>query len=284
MATSVTIADSGEQCPECNGRIDTDDTERVCVECGLVVDSSPVDHGPDWSRSDGDESNQRAYPVNDNLNGGGLGSEMGFHHERDTDDNRRKTWHDRAKTDTKKERNRQYANGEIQRIAEALGLPGSMIDQAKALFKQAHGHENVTVHNLDRMAAVSIYAVARMHQRGITPREVADVARGMEARLMTRKYNRVSNTLGIGAPPPRPQQRARVIASRLEDVDREQTRRVVARLDELPEREQHRGSPTTLAAALLWDETEKTQKRIAEAAGCSPNGIRKRNRMLDEGE
>ncbi|MFC3477662.1 TFIIB-type zinc ribbon-containing protein [Halobacterium litoreum] len=35
-------------CPECEGVVRRQNTERVCADCGLVVDEDRIDRGPEW--------------------------------------------------------------------------------------------------------------------------------------------------------------------------------------------------------------------------------------------
>ena len=39
---------SANPCPECGGHVITNSVETVCEDCGLVLESQPIDHGPEW--------------------------------------------------------------------------------------------------------------------------------------------------------------------------------------------------------------------------------------------
>ncbi|MFB6110491.1 MAG: TFIIB-type zinc ribbon-containing protein, partial [Halodesulfurarchaeum sp.] len=49
-------------CPECGGRLDTDEErgETVCSECGLVVEEDEIDRGPEWRAFDAAEKDQKS--------------------------------------------------------------------------------------------------------------------------------------------------------------------------------------------------------------------------------
>ena len=34
-------------CPECGGHVIINSVETVCEDCGLVLESQPIDHGPE---------------------------------------------------------------------------------------------------------------------------------------------------------------------------------------------------------------------------------------------
>lgn len=274
MSTSSTP--SRDACPECDGPINRSPTEHVCTECGVVVTDTPIDHGPDWGRTEAHEPDEkRAKAPNRNLHDRGLGSEMGHASERDKDDQRRVRWNHQAKV-SKKDRGRGYATTEIQRMASAFELGDGLTKQAKTLFRQLHERDGAVGRDLDMLAAVSIYATLRIHQRGVTPAEVCEVARGPESRTLARRYTAVCRELGLQAPPPSPEQRVRVVASKCGCTDTA-INRAVERVRSLPDADRYSGSPSTLAAAILWDvDSSLTQREVADAAGVTPAGLRNR--------
>ncbi|WP_282568430.1 TFIIB-type zinc ribbon-containing protein, partial [Halorhabdus amylolytica] len=54
--------DEHEQCPECGGKLSTDEErgETVCSECGLVVEEDEIDPGPEWRAFDAKEKDQKS--------------------------------------------------------------------------------------------------------------------------------------------------------------------------------------------------------------------------------
>jgi len=72
-----------EVCPECSGRIapDASPGETVCTDCGLVVDESAVDRGPEWRAFDAGECNSKSRvgaPTTKLLHDEGLSSVIGW--------------------------------------------------------------------------------------------------------------------------------------------------------------------------------------------------------------
>lgn len=276
MATSNKAVATEVSCPECNGRLQTDAAESVCQSCGLVAESDRMDHGPEWRSFEGGERDpRRAKPANRDLQDRGLGSQVGNYYERDGKHSRFDRLHRQAKTDTKHDRNRGYATGEIHRIGHALELGGSLTKQAKRLFRQLHDKGVCIGRDLDTIAATCVYTTCRIHQRGLTPAEVAEVSRTDETPI-SRRHKWACNELGLAVPPPDPRQRVRVVASEF-GVRQAGVRGVLDRIDAMDEAEVYRGSPSVLAAALLYDsELGLTQRELGEVAGCTATAIRHR--------
>lgn len=277
MATSVPT--HSRRCPECNGRVEQHATEHVCDDCGLVVTDSPIDHGPDYRvYNSGDRAKIHDKPGNRNHSDRGLGSEMGHDHERDDDEKRKARWHQQAKT-TWTDRRRGYATGEIQRIAEALELGDALTTQAKTLFRQYHDQETATGQCLDTLAAACVYTICRVNQRGVAPEEVADHSRGASERDVSRTHTAVCRALGVEVPPPSPEQRLSVVAAAC-GLTHDERQRAQSMLAEIDDSAKYSGSPSTLAAAIVWTVSDVTQERAAEAAGVTATGARKRWRRI----
>src|SRR6056297_528906 len=72
-----------QQCPECDGRVVTDDehAETVCTECGLVVAEDEIDRGPEWRAFDSTERDEKARvgaPTTKLMHDKGLSSQIGW--------------------------------------------------------------------------------------------------------------------------------------------------------------------------------------------------------------
>src|SRR6056297_2694446 len=68
-----------DECPECGGRTRVDAAERVCIDCGLVVDADRIDHGPAWRSFDDDDANPKrtGAPLTSSRHDRGLSTEIG---------------------------------------------------------------------------------------------------------------------------------------------------------------------------------------------------------------
>lgn len=288
MATSQPTAE--QQCPECDRRGREDGTDVVCPDCGVILDTDPVEHGErEWRAFDAAERASRARtgpPTDRSLATRGLGSSIGYRDGRTGDglNHRQETINDHASSGSKVARNRSYATTEIQRIASALDFPDSLAEQAKHLFRQVHDAGDVQGNDLDTHAATCLYTVARVNQTGRTPDEVAAVAR-TDAKSIARRHTRLCDAFGVECPPPDPRQRVRVVASGLDFPD-SVTDAALDRLDAADDAQVYRGSPSTVAAAVLYLASPDyvTQAEVADAAGCTPVSLRSRAEDVEVGD
>ena len=275
-ARSIDTETESNTCPECGGRPRPDGHETTCADCGLVLETNAVDHGPEWRSFDAD-TRQRAEPTNPTRQGKGLGSDIGTYAERHRDPTlaRQSRHHYRAKTENKRARNHRYAAGEVERIAAALDVDYTTAAQAKRLLRSLREARDLFGYDLDVLAATCLYTALRVNQRGVTPSEVAAVARA-DATAIRRRHTWLADELGVPVPPPSVESRIRTVAGAL-DVPTRAVESAVGELAGLDAADVAAGSPSTLAAGLLWRASALvTQADAAEAAGVTPAGVRKR--------
>lgn len=262
------------RCPRCLGTdIDHSPRETWCRSCGYVLDETPIDHGPEWrSFEDSDENPERAMPGNRNRADRGLGSERRSD-SAEWSDSRQEILHSRVSRGSRKDRNRDWVTQEIRRMASALSLPEFVTERASWLFRRLH-EETLEGRNLDVVGAACLYAACRENGMGRTPAEIATVAR-CDERPIRRRVWWAADELGLELPPPDVRQRIRVIGSKLPN-DAQAVQQAVSRLDDMDGGQVAQGSPSTLAAWLLWESGPWNQERVAQAAGVTPSGLRKR--------
>ena len=284
MATSDRQQADVATCPECSTRARPEGDELLCPSCGLVLESDRIDHGREWRDQydpNAEHNGKRTKASNRVLQDRGLGSEISTDGGGDNADWQRKRKRNRWARADKKDRGRGYTTTEIHRITSALDLPGDWGEHAKRLFATVHEDVDLGGHySLDAFAAAAVYAVCRVQQRGLTPADVAAVARCDPDRLR-RTYGYLQRETSLQAPPPDAAQRLRVVA-RDADVPETARERALTALEHVPEATVASGSPSTLAAALLWQASEQTQAALADAAGITPNGLRKRWQRVSE--
>lgn len=280
MAPVQTRNPKSSTCPRCFGTVETTRTEVVCSECGLVVDADPINH--DTVRQFADRPDRRRVaPTDANRGDAGLGSEMGTLKDREGADHRRATWHDRIQRGDHKDRNRNYATSEIERIGVAVGLPRPVIDAGTWLFRRVH-RESLEGHDLDAWTAGCLYVACRRDGMGRVPGEIAPAARCSE-RQIERAYYRIIRRLEVEVPPPNVAQRVRVVGAKL-PVDSQAVVRAVSRLEALDDQRVASGGVSTAAAYVLYDVTDCTQREVADAAGCTPAALRNRRDQLSSAE
>ncbi|MGM0389848.1 MAG: transcription initiation factor IIB [Natrinema limicola] len=295
------VSDERERCPECGGRLVSDDehAETVCTECGLVVEEDEIDRGPEWRAFDAaekDEKSRVGAPTTNMMHDKGLSTNIGW---QDKDAygralssrqrqkmQRLRTWNERFRTRDSKERNLKQALGEIDRMASALGLPENVRETASVIYRRALEEDLLPGRSIEGVATASLYAAAR--QAG-TPRsldEISAVSR-VEKMELTRTYRYIIRELGLEVKPADPEHYVPRFVSDLDLSD--ETERMARELLESARQEGvHSGkSPVGLAAAsvyaaaLLTNE-KVTQNEVSEVASISEVTIRNRYKELLE--
>ncbi len=272
-------------CPECQGTVREQDTERVCVDCGLVVDEDRIDRGPEW-RTFGDDSERNpertGAPLTRSRHDRGLSTEIG-RSTRLKGRKRRKfarlrRQHRRATISSKAERNQVYGFTEIRRLVSTLGLPRSVRDQACALFDSAQSEDLLRGRTIEGFAAAGVYAVCRTNGVSRTLGEVAAAARADENEL-TAAYDAMNTELGLPTGPIDPRDYLPRYADTL-DLPSDVEHRARAFVDDLEAAGAVSGrNPSGVAAACLYTaaaDTEHavTQAEAAEIADVTPVTLR----------
>jgi transcription initiation factor TFIIB len=290
-------------CPECDGRLAHDHKhgETACVECGFIVDTEEIDHGPEWRAHTADERDQRSRvgsPTTKMLHDEGVSSEIDWRNQdaygnslsnrQRKKTNRLRKWHTRSQTTSPQERNLKHALGEIERMASALGLPQSSRETASVIYRRALDEDLLRGRSIEGMSTAAVYAAAR--QAGI-PRsldEVAAVSR-IEQLPITRTYRHLTRELGLEIAPADPLDYIPRLASEL-DLSEEATQRSRDLLTAVIETEESYLSgkhPVGLAAAAVYagallTNEKVTQEAVGEVADVAMFTIHKRYKDLVE--
>ena len=290
-------------CPECSGRLITDDArgETVCDDCGLVVDADEIDRGPEWRAFDSKEKDEKSRvgaPTTNMMHDKGLSTNIDW---RDKDaygnslDSRQRQkmqrlrkWNERFRTRDSKERNLKQALGEIDRMASALGLPENVRETASVIYRRALDEDLLPGRSIEGVSTASVYAAAR--QAGV-PRsldEITDVSR-VEKSEIARTYRYVVRELGLEVKPADPESYVPRFASEL-GLSEEAEARARKLLRSAKEQGVHSGkSPVGLAAAAVYaaallTNEKTTQAAVSEVADISEVTIRNRYHELLEAE
>ncbi|WP_121743564.1 transcription initiation factor IIB [Natronorubrum halophilum] len=284
-------------CSECSGRIrhDEEHGERVCSDCGLVLDGDEIDYGPEWRSFDGQDNERRVgTPITERRHDKGLSTTIGWQNEdafgttvsarKRRQLRRLRTWNERFTSKSAKERNLKHAFGELERMASALGLPEQCRETAAVLYRRAADEDLLPGRSVEAMTTACLYAAARQHGTLRTIDTFESVSR-IEKRPFQRAYRYLSNELGLEIAPVDPVQYLSQFASALEVSDEaEHVARDIleaAKIDGV-----HIGkSPPGLAASALYAAARLTnehitQKTIDETVGVSEFTIRNRYQEL----
>ncbi|EMA47518.1 Transcription factor TFIIB cyclin-related protein [Halococcus morrhuae DSM 1307] len=301
-ATEDAKTDESERvCPECGGRLAEDEAhgETTCTECGLVVSTDEIDHGPEWRAFDSAERDRKkrtGAPTTKMMHDKGLSSQIGWQNK-DAYGNtlsarkrqrmqRLRTWDERFRTRDSKERNLKQALGEIERMASALGVPKDVRETASVIYRRALSEDLLPGRSIEGVSTAALYAGIRQMGLPRSVEEVGAVSRVDEMEFK-RAYRYINQELDLEIGPPNPKQYVSRFASDL-DVSEETERRARDLLETAERQAVHSGkSPVGLAGAALYaagilTNRKLTQDEVSEVAEVSNVTIRNRYHELME--
>lgn len=199
-------------CPECAGTTTRSDGEHICTACGLVIDDTQLDHGPEWRAFNSTERATKSRvgaPTTNTIHDNGLSTTIDWA-DRDgygnalSDTQRKKmnrlrTWNERIRTPSGTEQGLQFALGEINRIASALGLPNSTRETASMIFRQAQQNNLIPGRSIESVASTALYIAARQEKLPRSLDEFTTVSR-VERTELQRTYSYICNKLTLAVP------------------------------------------------------------------------------------
>lgn len=300
------------ECPECGAPLVADNhrAETYCEECGTVVSSGEIDHGPEWRNFD-DPERGVGSPNTKLMHDDGIGgTRIGFDN---TDKNgnlvsaekrqqlsRLRKENRRSETASTKERNLRFGTGEIRRIGSALDLDEDIMETAAVIFRRASDEDLfVGGFSIEEMAAGGVYAAIKQIGIPVTLDAVVNVSRVGESRVR-RGFSRLNRELGLEVKPQPPENFLPKLLSSLNDPSKdddymtasdEQELEMFARkiLDKARDENLISGrEPIGLAAAAIYTaDTEQasvvkdhdatlTQAALSDLAGVSDVTVRSR--------
>jgi transcription initiation factor TFIIB len=282
-------------CPECSGRVRRGGDEQTCEECGLVVETARIDHGPEWRRTGEDSGKRTGSPRTPSLHDYGLSTKIGYHTttERPALSNatrrkfaRLRRWHRQSHFQETGSRYLADGLGEIRRLASALAQSQSVREQACRLYRTIRSENLIHGRSIEGMAAASVYATCRCNRAPMLIEDVATVARVSKQRIQ-RCYDVLNTELGLEVPPRAPAAFVPRLASTL-DLDDAQ-RRDARQLADAVQPAVVGKHPTGVAGACIYvtcrgDQTRSsvTQSEIGEAANVCAKTIRDHARTVRE--
>jgi len=280
-------------CDECGGRVVSTGHERTCEQCGLVVESEQIDHGPEWrSFEDRDDQRRTGAPLTPARHDRGLSTKIGTDRS-DANGNplsdrkrrqlrRLRREHGRALRSTTSEQNLALAMMEIRRLTAALGLGNDLRNQAARLFRRAQSEELLKGRSVEAIAAGAVYGACRCHGRPETLADVNQLTQIDRSRVKN-GYQVLNRELGLPAPPREPDTFLPAICSEL-GLDASVERRARQLIDTAPTaRVPHGANPAGIAGGALLvaisemcGVAEIPQTEMSDVVGVSANTLRAR--------
>ena len=283
-------------CSECAGEIDVSDGERFCTSCGLVVEQSRIDHGPEWRAfsSEETESRRRTGPAQTVArHDDGLGTVLwGFKDSkgqaitggrRARRLGRLKQWHSRTSTGDKKDLNCIRGLKEVRRLVSALDRGTETRDCACRVFRDAHDARLAKGRSLEWLAGASVYVALRSSGVMALPDEIASLTDYDESQIVTLGF-RVARETETPMPVITPGEHVPRVISELDAGDDVRKRAIDLSIRAVDAGIANGRNPSGVAGACVRVASDGRIKQTsaAEAAGVSRKTIRDRERELND--
>jgi transcription initiation factor TFIIB len=290
------------RCTGCGSTHLTRDYERgevVCDECGLVLEESMIDQGPEWRAFDSEQNEKRARtgaPSSITLADKGLSTDIGWRNK-DTFGKsiptrnraqlyRLRKWQRRIRVSNATERNLAFALAEMDRIASALSLPRNVRETAAMIYRRAIHRNLIRGRSIEGVAAAALYGSCRQCNVPRTLDEIASKSR-ISRKDIGRTYRFIARELRLNLVPTRPQDYLQRFCSELK-LKGEVQGRAHDILRQAMDRELTSGrGPTGVAAAAIYIASvqageRRTQREVADVAGITEVTIRNRYKELTD--
>lgn len=185
------------RCNECGGsNIVTDESrgEKICGDCGMVLEDRMINRGTEWRAYNREEFNKRArtetssYSMSDDLstfigfeNRDAMGQVLSA--DRQSQFYRMRKWQMRIRTHDSKDRNLSRANQELERLCSQLDVPRSVKETGGQLYKKAFEAGVIRGYPIESMVAACVYAAARIRRVPRTLDEISQASRITKKRV-----------------------------------------------------------------------------------------------------
>ena len=290
------------ECPECKSTRIVQDYERgelVCRDCGLVIDDSYIDHGPEWRAFDPEQREKRARtgaPMNYAVHDKGLSTMIGWKNKDSYGKSiptrnraqlyRLRKWQRRIRVGSASERNLASALSELDRISSDMGLSRNVREAAAMVYRRAVEKNLIRGRSIEGVTAAAIYAACRQCGVPRTLDEIANSSR-VDRKEIGRTYRFIARELTLKLMPTSPQDYTARFCSKLQLSEDIKTKALEI-LQQAEEKELTSGrGPTGVAAAAIYIASilcgeRKTQREVADVAGVTEVTIRNRYKELAE--
>lgn len=224
-------AEETDICPECGGNVvassESGFEERACEDCGLIEETSTIDHGPEWRAYNATEREQkrRTGPSTETpLYEGSMTTNISWQ-DQDAKGNALSD-DQRIRMSRLRQRNRMFkqkdgaeslqtALGEINRMGSALGVSKSTRETGAVIYRRAREEDLIIGRTIEALAAGALYAALRMGGYPQTLKKVQSVSRSPSQRKVYRAYTLLQREFGLEIRPESPSQYISQIRSEL---------------------------------------------------------------------
>ncbi|MCD6278942.1 MAG: transcription initiation factor IIB [Desulfurococcales archaeon] len=271
--------------------------EYICLETGEVIEERVVDQGPEWRAFTPEEREKRSRtgsPLSPTIHDSGLSTMIDWR-DRDASGKRLemkrrlevmrwRKWQIRTRIQNSIDRNISQASAELERIADQLGLPRAVKEEAANIYKKAVEKGVVRGRAVESVVAAALYAACRIFKVPRTLDEIAQLTKS-NRKEVARCYRLLVRELDIKIPIADPSDFVPRIAAAL-GLSGKVIKKAIEILEEAKKRGLTAGKdPAGLAAAAVYTaaqiyEERRTQKDVAQVAGVTEVTVRNRYKEL----
>jgi len=287
------------KCPSGNIVLDEVRGEWICLDTGEVIAERVIDRGPEWRAFTAEEKEKRSRagaPITTTLHDGGLSTMIDWYDKDATGKKldlkkrleliRMRKWHTRTRMQSSIDRNLAQAMNELDRIAQQLGLPDYVKEEAAMIYKRAVEKELVRGRAIESVVAAALYAACRIHR---IPRTLDEIAKYTKSgrKEVARCYRLLVRELGLKIPIVDPTDYAQRIAAML-NLSGATVKTAIEIINKARQAGLTAGKdPAGIAAAAVYiaallNDERRTQKEVAAAAGVTEVTVRNRYKELIE--
>ncbi len=291
-----------KRCPSCGSAeliFDSERGEKVCNNCGLVIEENATDSGPEWRAFDTDQRNARARtgaPIKYTKPNRGLVTEIDLYNKdirgvripskRQAQLYRMRKWHKRASISSSSERNYLIALPELHRVSSYLGLPDNIRENAALLYRRCVQSNMIRGRPIETVVQAVIYAACRSAGMPRTLDEISSIS-GLPKKEIGRAYRVISHELGLRIPLTDPISYVPRYVNSLKLSGEAQEKSITLLKQAMKKGLVSGRSPTGVSAAAVYIAgalcgERRTQKEVADVAGVTEVTIRNRYRELKE--
>lgn len=265
--------DEEKKCPRCDStNIINSSAYKVCANCGLVLEDSPVSGEKEWRAFDIDQVQEKSRSSTTKR----LEREYA------------QVWDEekghRAIINFSKGKKLRKIRDEVKRIADKLKLSRDIRRTAKQLISEYLGKKNIRSKKMPAIVSAALYISARETGR---PKPIDQFVKktNIEKQEISKGYRRIREVLTLKVDPPKPESYAVSFAQDLSLSGRciEWTQRIIKKARE--RRLVLGKDPSGLAAAAIYlasiiTNEERDHKEIAETAAITDIMVISRYREL----
>ncbi len=287
-------------CPECGSEDVIQDVhkgDKICRNCGTIVDDKMIDDGPEWRAFTSEERSKRSRvgsPTSITIHDKGLSTQIGWEDrdvygkklspKRRAQIYRLRKWQIRTRVHSSIDRNLAYAMSELDRLSSQLGLPKSVNETAASIYRKAIEQRLIRGRSIEAMIGAVAYAAARIRRVPRTLDEMSEHSR-ISKKELGRCYRLIVRQLNIKIPLANPSDYIVRFSAELRLSGRT-AKKAIELLDRAKEHNLTAGKdPTGLAAAAIYiagitEGERRTQREIAETATVTEVTVRNRYKEL----